>query len=89
VIGRNGHRRFPVPLGQWFVLPFEHAEKLDPRRQAVDLFESMGLNEMVHWAKIDLDLIARFGRFPHRNKILSRASLPEEAAFLAAGGFSG
>lgn len=43
---------------------------------------------MVHWAKIHLNIIARFGRFPHRNKILGRASLPEEAAFLAAGGFS-
>lgn len=29
VIGSNGHRRFPAPLGQWFVMPFEHAEDLD------------------------------------------------------------
>jgi uncharacterized protein (DUF924 family) len=44
---------------------------------------------MMHWAKIHLDISARFGRFPHRKKILGRALLPEEAAFLAAGGFSG
>jgi uncharacterized protein (DUF924 family) len=44
---------------------------------------------MVHWAKVHLDIIAKFGRFPHRNKVLGRISTPEEIAFLKAGGFSG
>jgi uncharacterized protein (DUF924 family) len=89
VVGRNGHRALPPPMAQWFVMPFEHAEDLDAQNRAVSLFESMGLAEMVHWADVHRDIIVRFGRFPHRNKILGRPSRPEELAFLAAGGFSG
>jgi uncharacterized protein (DUF924 family) len=88
-ISRNDHHAFPAPLAQWFVMPFEHAEDLDAQRRAVALFQTMGLAEMVHWARIHLDVIARFGRFPHRNKVLGRPSRPDELAFLAGGGFSG
>jgi uncharacterized protein (DUF924 family) len=49
----------------------------------------MGLSEMAYWAKVHLDIIARFGRFPHRNLVLGRVSSPAELAFLKAGGFSG
>jgi uncharacterized protein (DUF924 family) len=88
-VGRGFHRALPGPEASWFVLPFEHAEDLDAQWRGVALFESMGLNSMVYWAKLHLDIIARFGRFPHRNPILGRVSTPAEIAFLAAGGFSG
>ena len=55
----------------------------------VALFQTMGLSEMTHWAKAHSDIIARFGRFPHRNVVLGRVSTPAELAFLKAGGFSG
>jgi uncharacterized protein (DUF924 family) len=55
----------------------------------VALFQTMGLSEMAYWAKVHLDIIARFGRFPHRNPVLGRVSSPAELAFLKAGGFSG
>ena len=40
------------------------------------------------WAEHHADIIRRFGRFPHRNRILGRATTPEEQAFLDEGGFS-
>ena len=88
-IGRNYHHALPAPLARWFIMPFEHAEDLDAQKRGVALFQSMGLLGMAHWAKVHLDIIARFGRFPHRNPVLGRHSTPEELTFLAAGGFAG
>jgi len=88
-IGRNYHHALPAPLASWFIMPFEHAEDLDAQRRGVALFQSMGLHEMAHWAQLHLDIIARFGRFPHRNPVLGRRSSPAELAFLASGGFAG
>lgn len=79
----------PAPKAMWFVMPFEHSELIDDQHRAVALFQTMGLSDMVHWAKVHLDIIAQFGRFPHRNKVLGRTSTPAELAFLAAGGFAG
>ena len=69
-------------------LPFEHSE--DPQDQQ----RSLALNQQLdastyHWAKEHADIIERFGRFPHRNEVLGRASTDEELAFLKAGGFAG
>ena len=68
-------------------LPFEHAEDLAHHRTAVQLFQQLGrddppLADLVDWAQRHLDIIARFGRFPHRNAALGRTSSAEEAAFL-------
>ena len=88
-IGRGYHQRLPAPLAQWFIMPFEHAENLDAQHRGVALFATMGLHDMAYWAKLHLDIIARFGRFPHRNPVLGRTSTAAEIAFLKAGGFSG
>ncbi len=88
-VSRGDHLSFPAPLAMWFVMPFEHAEDLDAQRRCVALFAARDPSDMVHWANLHLDIIARFGRFPHRNAILGRKSTPEELSFLAAGGFSG
>ena len=88
-IGRGFHQQIPPPRARWLIMPFEHAEDLDAQRRGVALFEVMGLSDMAFWAQVHLDIIARFGRFPHRNSILGRVSTPEELDFLAAGGFAG
>jgi uncharacterized protein (DUF924 family) len=88
-VGQGFHRLLPAPRAQWFILPFEHAEDLDSQFRGVALFQSMGLSDMAYWARVHLDIIARFGRFPHRNPILGRKSTPEELAFLKTGGFAG
>ena len=88
-VSRNYHHAFPAPLAMWLLMPFEHAEDLDAQQRFVALFETMGLHGLVRYGKMHLDIIARFGRFPHRNPVLGRKSTPAETAFLRAGGFAG
>lgn len=79
-------------LGAWqrqFVyLPFEHAEDLVQQQQALVLFDALAAEhpqtaELQVWAQKHHDIVARFGRFPHRNAILGRPSTAEETAFLS------
>lgn len=88
-IARGFLLKLPPPRAQWLLMPLEHAEDLDAQHRCVALFQTLGLHEMAHWAQVHLDIIARFGRFPHRNAVLGRRSSPEELAFLKAGGFAG
>jgi len=88
-IGQGFHQRLPAPRARWLIMPFEHAEDLDSQRRGVALFQTMGLSELAYWAQVHLDIIARFGRFPHRNPVLGRVSTPAELAFLKSGGFAG
>jgi uncharacterized protein (DUF924 family) len=76
-------------LRVFFYLPFEHAEDLAVQERAVTLTEAIGDANYLKYAVLHRDIIARFGRFPHRNPSLSRKSTPEELAFLAEGGFAG
>ncbi|MFA7440651.1 MAG: DUF924 family protein [Sphingomonadaceae bacterium] len=69
-------------------LPWEHSENLADQRRAVELITPLGGEPLSH-ALTHLDVIERFGRFPHRNPMFGRETTPEEAAYLAAGGFSG
>jgi uncharacterized protein (DUF924 family) len=69
-------------------LPFEHSENLADQERCVALSASLG-GEVRKASLEHLDIIQRFGRFPHRNEILGRETTPEEKAFLEAGGFSG
>jgi uncharacterized protein (DUF924 family) len=88
-VSRGYHQKLIPPLARWLIMPFEHAEDLDAQHRAVALFGTMGLAEMVYYAQIHLDIIARFGRFPHRNPVLGRKSTAAEISFLQAGGFAG
>ena len=88
-IGQGFHQKLAAPRAGWLIMPFEHAEDLDAQHRGVALFQTMGLSEMAHWAQVHLDIIARFGRFPHRNPVLGRVSTPAERDFLTAGGFAG
>lgn len=88
-IGQGFHQKLPAPRACWLIMPYEHAEDLDAQHRGVALFQTMGLSEMAYWAQVHLDIIARFGRFPHRNAVLGRASTAAELAFLQAGDFAG
>ncbi len=63
-------------------LPFEHSENLADQRRSIELFEALDNAEYTSYAHAHRDVIARFGRFPHRNAILGRQSTPEELAYL-------
>ncbi|MDB6177155.1 DUF924 domain-containing protein [Paracoccus sp. Z330] len=67
---------------QFFYLPFMHSEDLDDQNKSVALYEALGNAHSLHFAKEHRDIIARFGRFPHRNAVLGRQNSPEEEAFL-------
>lgn len=73
-------------LRLFFYLPFEHSEAMDDQDRSVALFKSLGPGAYLDYAVIHRDVIARFGRFPHRNRALGRASTPDEQAWLNAGG---
>jgi len=81
-------RAFPKDVRMFFYLPFEHAEDMALQEKCVDLARRLGHQEFYLYALIHMDAIRRFGRFPHRNKVLGRTSTPEEEAYLADGGFS-
>jgi uncharacterized protein (DUF924 family) len=63
-------------------LPFMHSESLLDQDYSVALFEKAGMSENLKWAKHHREIVRRFGRFPHRNKILGRRSSSEELAYL-------
>ena len=65
---------------KFLYMPFQHSEKLDDQNRAVLLFTELGDEHQLGYAKHHRDIIERFGRFPHRNAILGRASRPEEIA---------
>ena len=69
-------------------LPFEHSE--DPRDQELSIrcFARLADKSLLGWAEKHKAIIDRFGRYPHRNAALGRASTPEEIAFLAEPGSS-
>lgn len=79
----------PAPGRMFFYLPFEHSEAMDDQDRAVALVaQRMPEAEIaLHHAKAHRDLIRQFGRFPHRNAALGRASTPEEIAHLAGDGY--
>ncbi len=86
---RLGHdRAVEPPLQVFFYLPFGHSENLADQDRAVSLCAALPDPAPQH-AQGHRDIIARFGRFPHRNVILRRKSTAEETAWLAAGGFAG
>ncbi|MEM5583548.1 DUF924 family protein [Roseibium sp. AS2] len=81
-------RAFPKDARGFFYLPFEHSENMAHQERSVDLCRVLGDTNLYHYALIHMDVIRRFGRFPHRNAVLGRQTTPEEAAFLESGGFS-
>jgi uncharacterized protein (DUF924 family) len=87
-VERGFDRAFPVMARKFFYLPFMHVEDLTTQERGLDLYRALGDQDGYYYMLIHFDVIRRFGRFPHRNGILGRQTTPEEAAYLASGGFS-
>lgn len=75
-------------LRVFLYLPYEHSELLDDQLRCVDLTAAKA-PAYLKYAVEHRDIIQRFGRFPHRNRMLGRETTPEEQTFLDGGGFSG
>jgi len=93
LVEQGEDQHLPTPYHRCFVyLPFEHDESMHSQRESLRLFEALkhetGLTTPFEWAVKHAEVIERFGRYPHRNKILGRLSSTEEAAFLREPGSS-
>lgn len=64
------------------LMPFMHSENMDDQNLSVNLFEKFGLSENAKFARHHRDIVAQFGRFPHRNQALGRESSAEEISYL-------
>lgn len=94
-VERGLDRRLAPIERTFFYLPFEHAEDRDIQEQAVALFRALRdelperlrarVESALDYAIQHRDIIARFGRFPHRNRALDRPSTPEELKYLEDG----
>lgn len=83
-----GHdKAFPMPVKNFLYLPYQHAEDLAAQDRGLDLYRAAGDREAYWWALLHHDAIRRFGRFPHRNRVLGRQTTAAEAEYLATGGF--
>lgn len=67
---------------QFFYLPFMHSEDLADQERSVKLYEALGDENSLRFAIVHRDIVAQFGRFPHRNAVLGRENTPEETEFL-------
>jgi uncharacterized protein (DUF924 family) len=88
-IRRGFDRQVSPPERQFFYLPFMHSEDLADQQRCVALCRDYGDDEFAKYAEGHAEIIRRFGRFPHRNALLGRATTPDEQAFLDGGGFAG
>ena len=88
-LARGADARVDPGLRDFFYMPFMHSEGLADQLHCVELFRKSDNAESRKYAEHHADIIRRFGRFPHRNHILGRATTAEEQAFLDTGGFSG
>jgi uncharacterized protein (DUF924 family) len=86
-LGQGFDRLVPPVWRLFFYMPFHHSEDLADQRRSVALFDTLPRNPdrrgaLRRYGRPYVEVIERFGRFPHRNKILGRESTPDEIAFL-------
>jgi uncharacterized protein (DUF924 family) len=88
-IARGVARLIDPALLEFLYLPFMHSEALADQLRCVELFRACDSADNLKYAEEHAEIIRRFGRFPHRNRILGRATTAQEQHFLDGGGFSG
>jgi uncharacterized protein (DUF924 family) len=79
-VERGYDQAVPAERRAFFYMPFEHSEELEDQRRSLLLFTALGDADLLGFAKKHHDVIARFGRFPHRNAILGRPARADEGA---------
>jgi len=87
LVKRGDDLRLAGVQRQFVYLPFEHSEALADQLECLRLFAQLGRDEpalagLLDWARKHHDVVARFGRFPHRNAALGRTSTADELEFL-------
>ncbi len=82
-IGTGADRDIEPTWRQFVYMPFMHSESLAVHEKAVELFRGLEEGDNLRYEMRHLEILKRFGRYPHRNEILGRESTPEEVEFLA------
>ena len=85
IIARRWHRSLPKSAKQFVYMPLMHSEHIADQRQSLRCFAALGDSFNLGFARSHYRMIARFGRFPHRNRLLGRRSTAEERDAIAAG----
>jgi uncharacterized protein (DUF924 family) len=75
-------QELPYFMRLFVYMPFEHSENLEDQELSVSLFEKLKDPELIRYALEHYGIVKKFGRFPHRNKILNRSSTLEEIEHL-------
>ena len=88
-IARGDDRKVAHDLRPFVLMPLMHSESLADQETLLTLLDEVDQPNTYRFAVIHRDIIARFGRFPHRNACLGRETTADEAAFLAGDGFKG
>jgi uncharacterized protein (DUF924 family) len=88
-IARGADMGVEPALLEFLYMPLMHSEQLADQQRCVELFRKTGNADNLKYAEDHADIIRKFGRFPHRNRILGRPTTLPEQAFLDSGGFSG
>ena len=79
----QGFDRTLGPVERTFLyMPFQHSEERDAQARSVELFATIGEPKTLEYARRHQEIVERFGRFPHRNEVLGRASTEAELTFL-------
>lgn len=79
-ISQSADREMTDEQKQFLYMPFQHSEDPQDQARSLALFEKLGNESWIKYARAHKTIIDRFGRFPHRNEILGRSSSAEEAA---------
>jgi uncharacterized protein (DUF924 family) len=93
-VATDAYRKLNSIQQMFFFMPLQRAESMKVQRTSVKIFNSLAervsvtmrdtFETVAQFAELRHDIIAKFGRFPHRNSTLGRSNTPEEDAFLSA-----
>jgi uncharacterized protein (DUF924 family) len=73
---------YSADMRLFFYMPFQHSEALGDQQLCCDLFAALGNEKNTKYATDHRDIVAKYGRFPHRNEVLGRTSTAEELDYL-------
>lgn len=89
LVAKNHDLKVPLGRREFIYMPYMHSENLADQESCVALADQRLENQStLHHAREHRKVIAKFGRFPHRNKTLGRISTSAESSFLNSGGYA-
>ncbi len=83
LVARGDDAQLPVAQRRFAYMPYMHSESLAVHQEALRLFAQPGLEDNLRFERSHLAILERFGRYPHRNVVLGRASSDQELTFLS------